>query len=75
MTKLPKLSTAKEMKDVAKMLRHARNHYDNELLKIEQIWDNLNQHDYAKRAVLIETVSKMIEIGHDLSSWEQKIRD
>ena len=60
-------------KDPAKLLAHTRAHYDNELLKIEQIWAKLAPGDYVKRKKLTKAVTSMIEIDKDIKYWEDKL--
>ena len=63
----------KDVQDPAKLLAHTRAHYDNELLKIEQIWAKLAPGDYVKRKKLTKAVTSMIEIDKDIKYWEDKL--
>jgi len=73
MSKKDRPATKKELEQIAKLLRKGRNRYDNSLLEIEQIWNTLDPHDYARRAKLIKSTTSMIEIDQTLKAWEQKL--
>ena len=70
---LSNLAMTTTNQDPAKLLAHARAHYDNELLKIEQIWAKLAPGDYVKRKKLTKAVTSMIEIDKDIKYWEDKL--
>lgn len=72
-TKKTKPATSKEIADIKKMLTTARNHYENELLKIEKVWAGLKPADYARRTSLVKTMSAMAEIDQSLRVWEDKL--
>ena len=63
----------KDTRDPAKILAQVRARYDNELLKIEQIWAKLTPDDYAKRKKLTKAISGMIEIDKEIKIWESKL--
>lgn len=65
--------TKKEEQDIKQKLIKARNHFDNELFKIEQIWAKLQQSDYDKRAKLIKSATEMSKLDQELKVWEKKI--
>lgn len=56
------------------MLDKARNHYDNELIKIEKIWASLKQRDYDRRKSVLSAIIQMNEIDQNLKVWENKLK-
>jgi transposase len=73
MTKTKNQAANNDVVEVARLLRIGRNRYDNELLKIEQIWAKLKPQDYARRASIIKAATGMIEIDKNLKVWEDKL--
>ncbi|MEI8232695.1 MAG: hypothetical protein WCG44_03030 [bacterium] len=73
MSKTDHPATTKEIEEITKLLRRGRTRYENSLLEIEQIWNTLDPHDYARRAKLIKSATSMIEIDQTLKAWEQKL--
>lgn len=73
MTKVTKPITKQEMEQAKKKLATARNHYDNELLKVEKLWAKLKTQDYVQRKSLIKVMSDMTEIDQSLRTWENKL--
>lgn len=68
-----KNTSKKDLEKLKKMLRTARNKYDNELLKIEKVWSLLKPGEYTHRESLVKVAKEMIEIDQDLKKWEDKI--
>lgn len=67
-------TTKTDLKKLAKMLKIARNKYDNELINIERVWSNLKPKEYANRESLVKVASEMIKIDKDLKIWESKLK-
>ncbi len=74
MMKKPRPATAKEIKDVTKLLSRARNKYENKLLEIEKLWAKLGPHDYKKRRLITGLTSSLIEIDKSIREWEDKLK-
>lgn len=73
MDKKPKPLTKKEVLSAKQILLKGRTRYENAIFEIEQIWNKLKPHDYAKRQKLIKAALKMSEIDRKLKAWEEKI--
>lgn len=74
MPKTDKSLIKKENISIKKMLDKARNHYDNELIKIEKIWARLKKQDYVRRKSVLSAIIQMNEIDQNLKVWENKLK-
>ncbi len=75
MVKKVKPLTKQEIQDAKQILLKGRTRYDNAIFEIEQIWNKLKPHDYAKRQKLIKAALGMEKIDQKLKVWEEKVNN
>ncbi|MBP9669891.1 hypothetical protein KBD75_00640 [Candidatus Woesebacteria bacterium] len=73
MVKKDKPLTKQEIQDAKQILLKGRTRYENAIFEIEQIWNKLKPHDYAKRQKLIKAALGMADIDKQLRGWESKL--
>ncbi len=73
MAKKDKPLTKQEIQDARQILQKGRTRYENAIFEIEQIWNKLKPHDYAKRQKLIKAALGMAKIDQKLKVWESKL--
>lgn len=75
MVKKDKPLTKQEIQDAKQILLKGRTRYDNAIFEIEQIWNKLKPHDYAKRQKLIKAALGTEKIDQKLKVWEEKVNN